>query len=56
MATENVTEELNIWLRIIKLLEKVSWDINILPLLKNLHSAGKGHDIGCITEGHGIKD
>lgn len=24
MATENVTEELNIWLRIIKLLEKVS--------------------------------
>ena len=24
LATENVTEELNIWLRIIKLLEKVS--------------------------------
>ena len=30
--------------------------INIRLLLKNLHSAGKGHDIRCITEGHGTKE
>ena len=35
MATENVTEELNIWLRIIKLLEKVSCDKHLASLKKS---------------------